>query len=245
MMRKTTMGNSLEVHNLHKSIGRKKIVSGVSISLRPKEIVGLLGPNGAGKTTCFYIIAGIEKQDIGSITLNGKDISTINLSERSSYGLAYLPQESSIFRGLTVEDNLRASLELKGVNDIQKLDEEIDTYLSLMSLKRVKKTMGSQLSGGERRRVEIARLLCQEPHYLLLDEPFAGIDPISVTETQKIIKNLSELGLGILITDHSYRDLLPICERAYFLENGSITVEGNEETIVNNEAVQKNYLGLN
>lgn len=237
------MKDFLQVSSLFKSIKDKDIVKDVSMTLHPNEIVGLLGPNGAGKTTTFYLIAGIEKKDGGAILLNGDDISNLNLAERSKYGLAYLPQEKSIFQELSVEDNLRVSLELKGVTNQVAIADKIESILELMRLKRFRYTQGMFLSGGECRRTEIARLLCQDPKYLLLDEPFAGIDPISVRDTQKMIKELSSTGLGILVTDHNYRDLLSICDRTYFISEGRIVVEGDESIIRNHPIVKKMYLG--
>ncbi|MDI9347290.1 MAG: LPS export ABC transporter ATP-binding protein [Methylacidiphilales bacterium] len=237
------MNKSLDIFEIRKSIKDKVLVNNVSISLHPGEIVGLLGPNGAGKTTCFYLIAGIEKTENGVIRLDDTDITAMNLAQRALSGLAYLPQEASIFQSLSVEDNLRVAIELIGVTDENEITKIIGTFLEQMHLTHLAKTRGTNLSGGERRRVEIARLLCTNPKYILLDEPFAGIDPISVIETQYLIAQLSSKGIGVLITDHNYRELLSICKRVYFLYEGSILVEGNETEITSHPIVKKIYLG--
>ena len=219
------------------------LVASVSLTLRPGEIVGLLGPNGAGKTTSFYLLAGIEQTESGRIILDQKDITHMSLSERSKAGLAYLAQDSSIFQGLTVEENIRCALELSNQKLEHSLEEEINAVLNKMHLTKVRDTLGKQLSGGERRRCEISRLLCCNPKYILLDEPFAGIDPISVKEAQAIISDLASSGIGVLITDHNYRELLGICTRAYFIYEGAIIIEGDEETIRAHPIVKKIYFG--
>ena len=229
---------------LSKKYGLKTVLSDVSIEIQKKEIVGLLGPNGAGKTSFFYILVGLVKADSGKIFLDDDDISNISIDSRSKVGLCYLPQESSIFRKLNVEENIRAVVELH-VDDNLKIENKVEELLDLLSITHIKDSKAMTLSGGERRRVEIARALATFPKFLLLDEPFAGIDPIAIVDLKNIIKKLQENNIGILITDHNVRDTLDICNKAYIINNGSIIAHGQPEMIVKNSDVQKFYLGNN
>ena len=235
--------SALVVSNITKSYGKKRVVEGVSLQVNGGEIVGLLGPNGAGKTTSFYCIVGLVKMDSGEILLNGKDISKAPMHERSQRGLGFLPQEASVFRRLTVCDNLLAVLELrKDLNKSQRL-ETMNRLIQEFQLTRFQDTRGEQLSGGERRRLEIARALASEPNYMLLDEPFAGVDPISVADIKANIRRLVNYDIGILITDHNVRETLDICDRAYIVSEGYIIAEGDAEAILANEQVRRVYLG--
>ncbi len=220
----------------------RTVVDGVSLYLTPGEVVGLLGPNGAGKTTTFYMIAGLVKPHGGQVFLNGNEISAWPIHRRARSGLGYLPQEPSIFRGMSVRNNLVAVMEAVGVprRDQEALSEEL---MGIMGIADLEKNLGSSLSGGERRRVEIARALVPRPSYLLLDEPFAGIDPITVTELQELILSLKEHGLGVLITDHNVRETLEITDRAYILAQGRILEEGDPDRIAGSERARKVYLG--
>lgn len=230
--------------NLTKKYGLKTVLSDVSIEIQKKEIVGLLGPNGAGKTSFFYILVGLVKADSGKIFLDDNEISNVSIDSRSKVGLCYLPQESSIFRKLNVEENIRAIVELH-VNDDSKIENKVEELLELLSITHIKSSTAITLSGGERRRVEIARALATFPKFLLLDEPFAGIDPIAIVDIKNIIKKLQQNNIGILITDHNVRDTLDICNKAYIINNGSIIAQGEPEMIVENPDVQKFYLGNN
>jgi lipopolysaccharide export system ATP-binding protein len=227
---------------LTKSYRGRTVVKDVSIQLSQGEIVGLLGPNGAGKTTTFYMISGLIRPSSGSVSLNGTDITSWPIHRRAKAGMGYLPQESSIFRGMTVDDNLLAVMEAVGV---KKPDREtlLTQLKESMGIGHLASTLGASLSGGERRRAEIARALVPEPSYLLLDEPFAGIDPITVHELQKLIQQLRDSGLGILITDHNVRETLGITDRAYILASGVVLEEGDAEFITNSEKARKVYLG--
>lgn len=227
---------------MEKSYRGRKVVQNVSINLYPGEIVGLLGPNGAGKTTTFYMISGLIRPSGGSVKLNGIDITGWPIHRRARAGIGYLPQEASIFRGMTVDDNLLAVMEAVGVKKTDREGRLLELKES-MGITQLGDTLGGSLSGGERRRAEIARALIPEPVFLLLDEPFAGIDPITVLELQKLIRGLKESGLGILITDHNVRETLGITDRAYILASGMILEEGSPNKIINSEKARKVYLG--
>jgi lipopolysaccharide export system ATP-binding protein len=205
-------------------------------------VVGLLGPNGAGKTTCFYMIVGLVKIDGGSITLDGADVGVMPIHRRAGLGLSYLPQEASIFRKLTVEQNIRAILELKNYTD-EEIEQHLESLLADLHIEHLRDAAAMSLSGGERRRVEIARALAMNPRFVLLDEPFAGIDPIAVIDIQKLIRFLTERGIGILITDHNVRETLGICDRAYIINDGTVLAAGNPDEIIHNESVRRVYLG--
>jgi len=236
------MTSTLDARSLEKSYRSKTVVKDVSISLSPGEIVGLLGPNGAGKTTTFYMISGLIRPSGGSVQLNGKDITGWPIHRRARAGIGYLPQESSIFRGMSVDDNLLAVMEAVGIAKSDRAARLLELKES-MGITHLGSTLGGSLSGGERRRAEIARALVPEPAYLLLDEPFAGIDPITVIELQKLIRDLKGRGLGILITDHNVRETLGITDRAYILAAGMILEEGPPDAIINSERARKVYLG--
>ncbi len=233
----------LRAENLHKSYRKKEVVRGVNIEVEPGQVVGLLGPNGAGKTTCFYMIVGLVPTDKGSITVDGVDITHKPVNVRSGLGVGYLPQEASIFRKLSVRDNILAILELRAELDIDERNEILQTLMEELGVAHLADQMGQILSGGERRRVEIARALAARPRFILLDEPFAGVDPISVREIQEIIKHLTDQDIGVLITDHNVREMLGICHHAYILNEGRVLAEGDAETIMANEDVRKVYLG--
>ena len=238
----------LEARHLQKSYGSRKVVHDVSISVKKGEVVGLLGPNGAGKTTSFYMIVGLVRADGGSITIDGQPVAHLPIHRRSRLGLSYLPQEASIFRKLNVEDNVRAVLELQRDENGKPLkNDEIEKRLtSLLQELRVDHLRASPsvaLSGGERRRVEIARALATNPRFILLDEPFAGIDPIAVIEIQRIISFLKGRGIGVLITDHNVRETLGICDHAYIISDGHVLAEGTPSEIVENVEVRRVYLG--
>jgi lipopolysaccharide export system ATP-binding protein len=233
----------LKATNLHKSYRKKEVVRGVNIEVEPGQVVGLLGPNGAGKTTCFYMIVGLIPTDKGSITVDGVDITHKPVNIRSSLGVGYLPQEASVFRKLSVRDNIMAILELRSDLDLDSRNEILQTLMEELGVAHLAEQMGQVLSGGERRRVEIARALAARPRFILLDEPFAGVDPISVREIQGIIKHLTDQDIGVLITDHNVREMLGICHHAYILNEGRLLAEGNSETILANEEVREVYLG--
>jgi len=232
----------LAVHNVEKSFGTRKVVRGVSIYVRRGEAVGLLGPNGAGKTTVFYMITGLIKADRGSIELDGHDVTKLPMYQRARLGIGYLPQEASIFRGLTVEQNIRAVLEVVEPSR-KKREAELNSLLDEFNITRLRKTPSIALSGGERRRVEIARALATRPNYMLLDEPFAGIDPIAVGDIQDLVRHLTNRGIGVLITDHNVRETLGLTDRAYIVYAGEILTEGNPDEIVNDPDVRRLYLG--
>ena len=234
--------HKLEAKNLSKIIGKKSIVSNVSFFVQSQEIVGLLGPNGAGKTTTFYMICGIIKPSQGKVFLDGQDITNLSLSQRAKLGIGYLPQESSIFSDLSVEDNLYIAAEA-GVLSKEEQEKQVEFLLEAFNIKAIRKRLGIKLSGGERRRVEIARALVNKPKFLLLDEPFAGVDPIAVADIQKVIVELTKMEIGILITDHNVRETLKICNRAYVLESSSILASGSAKEIAKDELVKKHYLG--
>ena len=236
------MVSTLSAQHLRKRYGQKEVVHEVSVSMQQGEIVGLLGPNGAGKTTSFYMITGIIKPTSGEVTLDGQDISTWPLYRRARVGLSYLPQESSIFRRLTVRQNLQMILEHTDLSKAQQ-KERADKLLEEFGLTRLEKSYASYLSGGERRRLEIARCLIREPRFVLLDEPFAGIDPIAVGDIQVLIRGLKDRGIGVLISDHNVRETLSICDRAYLMFQGNIILSGTSDEIVNNERAREVYLG--
>jgi len=233
----------LKATNLHKSYRKKEVVRGVNIEVEPGQVVGLLGPNGAGKTTCFYMIVGLIPTDKGSITVDDIDITHKPVNVRSSLGVGYLPQEASVFRKLSVRDNIMAILELRHDLDLNGRKEILQTLMEELGVAHLASQMGQVLSGGERRRVEIARALAARPRFILLDEPFAGVDPISVREIQEIIKQLTDQDIGVLITDHNVREMLGICHHAYIMNDGQVMAEGNAETILANEEVREVYLG--
>jgi lipopolysaccharide export system ATP-binding protein len=232
----------LAVHGIEKSFGTRKVVRGVSIYVRRGEAVGLLGPNGAGKTTVFYMITGLIKADRGRIELDGHDVTSLPMYQRARLGIGYLPQEASIFRGLTVEENIRAVLEVVEP-DKRKRERELDSLLEEFNITRLRKSPSIALSGGERRRVEIARALATRPNYMLLDEPFAGIDPIAVGDIQDLVRHLTNRGIGVLITDHNVRETLGLTDRAYIVYAGEVLTEGHPEEIVNDPDVRRLYLG--
>jgi lipopolysaccharide export system ATP-binding protein len=237
--------NTLYADQLSKKYKSRQVVKNVSLHVKRGEIVGLLGPNGAGKTTSFYMIVGLIGCDGGSIRFDDTDITTLPVNARAHLGISYLPQEASIFRKLTVADNIMAILELRKDLDKNQREEVLTQLLEEFHISHIRDNMGMSLSGGERRRVEIARALAIEPKFILLDEPFAGIDPISVLDVKQIITHLRARGIGILITDHNVRETLDICERAYIVNQGEIICEGTPNTILNNKQVRTVYLGEN
>lgn len=232
----------LIVTNLHKMYKQRTIVNNVSLNVKQGEIIGLLGPNGAGKTTCFYIILGLVISDGGKIELNGIDITGKPVHARAKLGIGYLPQEPSVFRKLTVAENILSVLQVRKLTEEQQ-EERLNALLDEFHLQKVRDSLGISLSGGERRRLEIARALASEPKFILLDEPFAGVDPISIAEIKKIIQYLSERNIGVIITDHNVRETLAICNRAYILNNGEVIATGNAQDILNNKQVREVYLG--
>jgi lipopolysaccharide export system ATP-binding protein len=237
-----TQAGYLAVHSVEKSFGSRQVVRGVSIYVRRGEAVGLLGPNGAGKTTVFYMITGLIKPDRGAIELDGHDVTRLPMYQRARLGIGYLPQEASIFRGLTVEQNIRAVLEVIEPSK-KKREYELDALLDEFNVQKLRKSPSIALSGGERRRVEIARALATRPNYMLLDEPFAGIDPIAVGDIQDLVRHLTNRGIGVLITDHNVRETLGLTDRAYIVYAGEILTEGSPEEIVANPDVRRLYLG--
>src|SRR5437879_10044255 len=240
--RPTKRPGFLAVHSVETSFGTRQVVRGVSIYVRRGEAVGLLGPNGAGKTTVFYMITGLIKADRGAIELDGHDVTKLPMYQRARLGIGYLPQEASIFRGLTVEQNIRAVLEVVEPSR-RKREAELNSLLDEFNITRLRKSPSIALSGGERRRVEIARALATRPNYMLLDEPFAGIDPIAVGDIQDLVRHLTNRGIGVLITDHNVRETLGLTDRAYIVYAGEILTEGNPDEIVNNPDVRRLYLG--
>ncbi|MGY8895352.1 MAG: LPS export ABC transporter ATP-binding protein [Gammaproteobacteria bacterium] len=233
----------LTVTNISKKYARRKVVSDVSFEVKLGEIVGLLGPNGAGKTTCFYIACGLVRADKGEVFINNVKVSKMPMHKRAKLGLGYLPQEPSIFRKLSVEDNISAVLEFNTTLNKAQRKYRLDELLSEFNIEHIRHINGLSLSGGERRRVEIARALAMDPKFVLLDEPFAGVDPISVGDIQQIIFHLRDKGIGVLITDHNYREMLDTCDHSYVLHAGSIIAKGDKQTILNNAEVKKVYLG--
>ncbi|MGA9196342.1 MAG: LPS export ABC transporter ATP-binding protein [Pseudolabrys sp.] len=232
----------LAAHGVEKSFGGRMVVRGVTLYVRRGEAVGLLGPNGAGKTTVFYMITGLINADRGRIELDGYDVTTLPMYQRARLGIGYLPQEASIFRGLNVEDNIRSVLEVVEP-DRRRRDADLNALLEEFNIARVRKTPTIVLSGGERRRVEIARALATRPSYMLLDEPFAGIDPIAVGDIQALVRHLTNRGIGVLITDHNVRETLGLTDRAYIIYSGEVLMEGRADDIVNNPDVRRLYLG--
>ena len=242
------MSNSkLVVRHLQKTYGKRTVVSNVSLDVASGEVVGLLGPNGAGKTTSFYMIVGLVPADDGSIDLDGVDLTRLPIHKRASMGLSYLPQEASVFRKLNVEDNIRAVLELQKKDgkplSKEEIDAKLDSLLAELQIEKLRTNSAMSLSGGERRRVEIARALASDPRFILLDEPFAGIDPIAVIEIQRIVRFLKDRGIGVLITDHNVRETLGICDHAYIINQGTVLASGHPEEIIENESVRRVYLG--
>ncbi len=238
----------LEAEGLQKSYGVRKVVTDVHLAVQAGEVIGLLGPNGAGKTTSFYMIVGLVRADAGSIRIDGQEVRRLPIHQRSRLGLSYLPQEASIFRKLNVEENIRAVLELQLDEQgrpwgRQRIDAALDELLAELSIEKLRDAPAPALSGGERRRVEIARCLATQPRFILLDEPFAGVDPIAVLEIQRIIGFLKQRGIGVLITDHNVRETLGICDRAYIISEGRVLAEGAPAEIVDNPDVRKVYLG--
>ncbi|WP_244271713.1 MULTISPECIES: LPS export ABC transporter ATP-binding protein [Pseudovibrio] len=232
----------LEVDGIGKSYGRRQVVKHVSLNVRRGEAVGLLGPNGAGKTTCFYMITGLIRPDHGSIRLDNFDMTQLPMYRRARLGVGYLPQEASIFRGLSVEDNIRAVLEVVEPNK-KRREEDLDSLLTEFGVTHLRKSPSIALSGGERRRVEIARALATRPSFMLLDEPFAGIDPIAVGDIQQLVRHLTQRGIGVLITDHNVRETLGLIDRAYIIAAGEVLTEGKPHQIVADPDVRRLYLG--
>jgi len=230
--------------NLAKSYSGRKVVKDVSVSVESGQVVGLLGPNGAGKTTSFYMIAGVVGADTGSVTIDGEDITKLPLHGRAQKGIGYLPQEASIFRKLSVEDNILAILQTRKDLNKKQRQEELELLLNEFHITHIRNSLGMALSGGERRRVEIARALATNPSFILLDEPFAGVDPISVNDIKSIINHLKNKQIGVLITDHNVRETLDICETAYIVNAGTIIANGSPEDVLNNGLVREVYLGL-
>ena len=235
--------STLAAEGLAKQYSGRRVVDDVSLEVRGGEIVGLLGPNGAGKTTCFYMIVGLIPVDSGTITLDGRDITRAPMHVRARLGVGYLPQEPSVFRNLTAEDNIRAILETRADLSRTERRDALEELLHDLQITERRNTLGVSLSGGERRRVEIARALATRPRFMLLDEPFAGVDPISVIEIQQLIKHLQERGIGVLITDHNVRETLKICDRAYILSEARVLTAGEPSAILYNEDVRRVYLG--
>ncbi|WP_245499722.1 LPS export ABC transporter ATP-binding protein [Tepidamorphus gemmatus] len=232
----------LEVHSVRKSFKKRPVVKGVSLAVRRGEVVGLLGPNGAGKTTVFYMITGLITADAGQITFDGNDITLLPMYRRARLGIGYLPQEPSIFRGLTVEQNIRAVLEI-AEPDRRRRAAELESLLEEFHITRLRHSPAIALSGGERRRVEIARALASRPAFMLLDEPFAGIDPIAVGDIRALVRHLSARGIGVLITDHNVRETLSLIDRAYIIHDGQVLMQGSPEEVVANVDVRRYYLG--
>jgi lipopolysaccharide export system ATP-binding protein len=239
--------STLQVRSLQKSYGARQVVHDVSLDVASGEVVGLLGPNGAGKTTSFYMIVGLVPSEGGEIRLDGERLSELPIHRRAERGLSYLPQEASVFRKLSVEDNIRAVLELQKMDgkplSRDEIERRLDTLLADLQIEILRGNPALSLSGGERRRVEIARALATSPRFILLDEPFAGVDPIAVIEIQRIVRFLKERGIGVLITDHNVRETLGICDRAYIINQGSVLASGSPEDIIGNESVRRVYLG--
>ena len=236
------MEGQLRVQAVVKSFGKRKVVRGVSLSLTRGEAVGLLGPNGAGKTTVFYMITGLIPADEGQIDIDGYDITRLPMYRRARLGIGYLPQEASIFRGLTVEENIRAVLEIVEPNKSERT-AKLDSLLEEFRIERLRKSPSIALSGGERRRVEIARALASDPKFMLLDEPFAGIDPIAIGDIRNLVRHLTQRGIGVLITDHNVRETLELIDRAYIIADGQVLTEGLPQQIIQNEDVRRVYLG--
>lgn len=234
---------TLQAKNLAKAYKGREVIKDVSLSISSGEIVGLLGPNGAGKTTCFYMIVGIVNPDKGSIFVDGNDLTPLSIHGRARHGVGYLPQEASVFRKLSVANNIMAILETRRDLNRAQRKEKLEELLQEFHIRHIRDSQGMALSGGERRRVEIARALATEPNFILLDEPFAGVDPISVNDIQGIIRQLQARNIGVLITDHNVRETLDICEKAYIVGEGRIVAEGDADTVLNNQIVRDIYLG--
>lgn len=234
----------LKAQNLNKHIKKTKIVNDISLDVSSGEVVGLLGPNGAGKTTTFYMICGLLVPSSGSVFLNDNDITKLPLHKRSNLGIGYLPQESSIFKDLSVEENLAFAAEVN-IKDSDEREQRIEEMLGAFNITSIRSRKGVSLSGGERRRVEIARALTKNPKFILLDEPFAGVDPLAVIDIQRIIEKLVSLNIGVLITDHNVRETLSVCDRAYVIKSGTLLAQGSSEEIYDNELVRIHYLGEN
>ena len=233
----------LKAVNLAKSYKGREVVRGVSLSIEQGEIVGLLGPNGAGKTTCFYMIVGLISADSGDVSINENSLASLPIHKRASFGLSYLPQDSSIFRTLSVENNILAILETRHDLSAAEKQRKLEALLDEFNIQHIRHNKGLSLSGGERRRTEIARTLAMDPKFILLDEPFAGVDPISVNDIKEIIQHLKAREIGILLTDHNVRETLDICEKAYIVSEGQIIAKGTADDILNNEKVREVYLG--
>ncbi len=242
-MSEPVVRRELQAVELHKAYKKRKILEGVSLSVASGDVVGLLGPNGAGKTTCFYMVVGLVKPDQGSILLDGKDITEYPMHARARAGVGYLPQEASVFRQLSVAQNITAILETR--KELSKSDQrdQLEQLLEELQIGHIRDSLGVALSGGERRRVEIARALAAEPGFILLDEPFAGVDPISIIDIQRIIEHLKKRNIGVLITDHNVRETLGICDRAYILGRGTLIAEGSPDSVLDNDEVKRVYLG--
>ena len=234
----------LNIQNIRKQFNKNVVVKDISLSVKSGEVIGLLGPNGAGKTTSFYMIVGLVSADHGSISIDNKNLSKMPIHSRSKLGISYLPQEPSIFRKLTVSENILSILELRNIPEVSR-KKKLESLLNELNIEHIKNNQAVSLSGGERRRVEIARCLATDPKFILLDEPFAGIDPIAVLDIQKIITHLASLGIGILITDHNVRETLGICNRAYIVNQGKIFASGAPNEIASNQHVKDIYLGKN
>lgn len=244
----TENDSTLIIQGLQKRYGARQVVRDVSLQVKSGEVVGLLGPNGAGKTTSFYMIVGLVPSDAGEILINGTDISHLPIHQRATLGLSYLPQEASVFRKLSVEDNIRAVLELQKNNQGKfltptEIDQRLNDLLADLQIEKIRENQALSLSGGERRRVEIARALATNPRFVLLDEPFAGVDPIAVIEIQRIVGFLKERRIGVLITDHNVRETLGICDHAYIINQGAVLASGKPDDIIQNESVRRVYLG--
>ncbi len=234
--------HELKINNLVKTIKKHEIVRGISLELRTGEVVGLLGPNGAGKTTTFYMICGLVEATAGEVYIDGENVSNLPLHQRSRMGIGYLPQEASIFKDLTVEENLIIAAEA-GKLSKELAQQRIEELLEMFNIEPIRNRRGINLSGGERRRAEIARALVNKPRFLLLDEPFAGVDPIAVTDIQNVIAQLVEYGIGVLITDHNVRETLAVCDRAYVIKSGELLASGTSDEIAHNSDVREHYLG--
>jgi lipopolysaccharide export system ATP-binding protein len=241
-LRVTEGGQGLVALNLGKAYRKRPILRDVSLSLRRGEVAALLGPNGAGKTTCFYAIAGLTPPDSGTVTVDGVDVTFLPMYRRAKLGIGYLPQEASVFRGLSVADNIRAILEVS-IPDAEKRHEMLDELMAEFSISHLARAPAIALSGGERRRVEIARCLASQPKYVLLDEPFAGVDPLAVADIRRLVRHLTDRGIGVLITDHNVRETLEIVDRAYILHGGSVIMTGTPEEVVRDDNVRRVYLG--
>lgn len=239
----TSAVQTLSIQNLAKNYSKRWVVKDVTFEIQSGQIVGLLGPNGAGKTTSFYMVVGLVRMDKGAIHLDDQDLSSLSMHERARQGIGYLPQEASIFRKLTIGQNIMAILETRKDLNKQQRKQRLDELLEDFKITHIRDSLGMSVSGGERRRAEIARALASDPKFMLLDEPFAGVDPISVNDIKDIVKNLKDRGIGVLITDHNVRETLAICEKAYIVSEGSVIAEGTPQHILENDTVRRVYLG--